>query len=386
MGRAKSLFFAGILSAALGGVAAAQTVAVKLQETPLLPQSFGEWKTASPPIANPNYTLLLANVSKAALEEDNPQRSSVVDYFRLDHGAAKTVHIEAVQFDDRTGAYSAFTLVEQPGMRVVKDLGDNAAVGNGAVLFAVGSSVVLVNGADANDVAALKPLVEAMPKPAGNKGIAPLLPTFAPEKGLVASSVRYAVGPATYAAEGGVLPAQSLGWDKSGEALTAKYNDKRGQETLTIMVYPTPAIAGSFMRLVEGESAGMGPSFANAKVRREGELVMLANGTFSPDEAQKMIENIHMHQELSFDKDVQPVFHTEVQKTFSLLQAIALLFAVLGGTAVALGLILGFGRAGVRVLMGKPAAVEIEFLSLHLAPQNAAPRIGPDDPTGGLPG
>ena len=228
-------------------------------------------------------------------------------------------------------------------------------------------------------MAALKALVEAMPKPQGNKGVAPLLPTFVPEKGLVAGSVRYAVGPASYAAEGGVLPAQSLGWEKSGEAVTAKYDDKRGQETLTILIYPTPAIAGNFTRLVESEAAGLGPSFANAKVRREGELVMLANGTFLPDEAQKMIENIHMHQELSFDKDVQPVFHTEVQKTFSLLQAIALLFAVLGGTAVALGLILGFGRAGLRMLQGKPAAVEVEFLSLHLAPQNAAPRMGPED-------
>jgi len=375
MRNAKWCFGAGMLAAALGGVAVAQSVAVKLPEIPLLPASFGEWKTAGAPAANPNYTVLLANVSKAALEEDNPQRSAVGDYTR----AGKAVHIEAVQFDDRTGAFSAFTLVERPAMRLMKDLGDNAAAGDGAVLFATGSTLVLVNGADASDAAALKLLAEAMPKPVGNKGIAPLLPTYVPQHGLVAGSVRYAVGPASYAAEGGVLPAQSLGWDKSGEAVTAKYDDKRGQETLTILIYPTPAIAGSFTRQVQGETVGLGPSFANAKVRREGELVMLANGTFSPDEAQKMIENIHMHQELSFDKDVQPVFHTEVQKTFSLLQAIALLFAVLGGTAVALGLILGFGRAGWRVLRGKPAAVEAEFLSLHLAPQNPAPQMGPED-------
>jgi len=371
---AKRYVVAGILAAALGESAAAQSVAVKLPESPLLPQSFGEWKTVTPN-ASASYTVLLANVNKAALEEDNPQRSAVSDYTR----AGKTVHVEAVQFDDKTGAYSAFTLAERPGMHVVKDLGDNAAAGSGAVLFAVGSSVVLVNGADASDIASLKPLVDAMPKPQGNKGIAPLLPTFVPEKGLVAASVRYAVGPASYAAQGGVLPAQSLGWDKSGEAVTAKYDDKRGQETLTILIYPTPAIAGNFTRLVESEAAGLGPSFTNAKVRREGELVMLANGTFSADEAQRMVENIHMHQELTFDKDVQPVFHTEVQKTFSLLQAIALLFAVMGGTAVALGLILGFGRAGWRVLRGKPAAVEVEFLSLHLAPQNAAPQMGAED-------
>jgi hypothetical protein len=302
----------------------------------------------------------------------------VGDYTR----AGKNVHVEAVQFADKTGAYSAYTLVEQPGMRVVKDVGDNAAVGEGAVLFAVGSTVVLVNGADANDTASLMPLVEGLPKPMGNKGIAPLLPTFAPETGLVAGSLRYAVGPATYAAQGGVLPAQALGWDKNAEAVTAKYIDKRGQETLTILLYPTPAIAGNFTRQVEGETAGLGPSFANAKVRREGELVMLANGTFSADEAQKMVENIHLRQEVTFDKPVPPEFHTEVQKTFSLLQAIALLIAVMGGTAIMLGLILGFGRAGLRILQGKPAAVEPEFLSLHLAPQNAAPRMTPDDAEG----
>jgi hypothetical protein len=52
---------------------------------------------------------------------------------------------------------------------------------------------------------------------------------------------------------------------------------------------------------------------------------------------------------------------------------------VAGGTAIMLGLILGFGRASLRVLRGKPAAAEPEFLSLHLAPQNAAPRVGPED-------
>jgi hypothetical protein len=378
MGIVKRSVVAGVFAAALSWGAAAQSVAVKLPETPLLPASFGEWKTTGAPIGNASYQILLANVSKAALEEDNPQRSAVGDYTR----AGKNVHVEAVQFADKTGAYSAYTLVEQPGMRVVKDVGDNAAVGEGAVLFAVGSTVVLVNGADANDTASLMPLVEGLPKPMGNKGIAPLLPTFAPETGLVAGSLRYAVGPATYAAQGGVLPAQALGWDKNAEAVTAKYIDKRGQETLTILLYPTPAIAGNFTRQVEGETAGLGPSFANAKVRREGELVMLANGTFSADEAQKMVENIHLRQEVTFDKPVPPEFHTEVQKTFSLLQAIALLIAVMGGTAIMLGLILGFGRAGLRILQGKPAAVEPEFLSLHLAPQNAAPRMTPDDAEG----
>jgi hypothetical protein len=60
--------------------------------------------------------------------------------------------------------------------------------------------------------------------------------------------------------------------------------------------------------------------------------------------------------------------------------SIAILSGVLMGAAVLLGLFLGVGRAWFRVLRGKPAAVEVEFLSLHLAPQNKPVRFGEDDP------
>jgi hypothetical protein len=118
---------------------------------------------------------------------------------------------------------------------------------------------------------------------------------------------------------------------------------------------------------------GLGPSFANARVRREQELVMVASGALPATEASAMLANVHMHQEVAIDRYMPPVFHAEVQKTFSLLTNIAILSGVLMGAAVLLGLFLGGGRALIRVLQGKPAAVEPEFLSLHLAPQNAVP-------------
>jgi hypothetical protein len=366
--------FAGILMAGFASGALAQSaITITEPPTPLLPQSFGEWKagTASSSTDTPSISLTTAN--KAALEECGPQRSQVADYTRNGHN----LHVEAIQFNDRTGAYSAFTLIQRPDMRVGKELGAVDAVGDGAVLFTVGSSLVLAYPATGADVSSLKSLSEVMPKVSGSKGVAPLLPTLVPEKGLVEGSVRYAIGASSYAAQGGVLPAQSLGWEKSAEAVTAQFADRRGKETLTLLLYPTPAIAGNFTRAIQSGLASMGSGFANAKVRREGDLVMLASGSFSPDEAQRMIENIHLRQELSFDKDVQPVFHTEVQKTFSLLESIAILSGVMMLAAVVLGLFLGGGRAAIRVMRGKPAAVEPEFLSLHLAPQNKAPKFGP---------
>jgi hypothetical protein len=364
------------------GVAAVLTVAAAAQSSitltepgaPLLPPSFGSWKMAANANA-PAAAVSLSSLNKAALEECGPERSQVGDYER----GGRTLHIEAIQFADRTGAFSAFTLAERPGMQQGQELGADDAVGGNTVLFTVGTTVVLVSGATAADVSALKPLAEVMPKAVGNKGIAPLLPSLAPSKGLVNGTLRYALGPETYAAEGGVLPANSLGWDKSAEALTAQYADRRGKETLTLLLYPTPQIAGNFTRAIEKSLPQMGPKFETSKVRREGELVILADGSFSGDEAQKMIENTHLREQVSFDKDMAPGLHTQVAQTYSLLANIMILSGVLMAAAVLLGLFLGGGRALVRVMRGKPAAVEPEFLSLHLAPQNKAPDFGRRD-------
>jgi len=355
-----------VLTAATLGVGAQSSTAVDLAPS-LLPQSFGEWKPAGNPIATlPSPSVSLVNVSKQALEEDKPQRSQVADYTR----GGRILHVEAVEFDDRTGAYSAYTLVKRADMREGTELGVNDSVGENAVLFTQGASLVLVYPATAADIPALKPLADALPKPVGNKGAAPLLPSFVPSKSLVNGSVRYAVGPATYAAQGGVLPANSIRWNASAEAITAEYADKRGKETLTLLLFPTPEIAGTHTHAISAALPSMGSSFATAKVRRDMELVVLANGTFSADETQKLVDGIHMRQVLSVDHDVQPVFHTEVQKTASLLVNIALLFGILASAAILLGLFLGGGRALIRVMRGKPAAVEPEFLSLHLDPTN----------------
>ena len=157
------------------------------------------------------------------------------------------------------------------------------------------------------------------------------------------------------------------------EAVTAKYNDRRGVETLTLLLYPTPTIAGPHQRLIDGQLSDLGPSFARAKTRREGSLVAIANGTFSPDATQALVENVHLHQLASTDKAMVTPDVVETRKTFGMLANIILFSGVLGLAALLLGLFLGGGRARVRGLRGKPPATEMEFLSLHLDPQNPVP-------------
>src|SRR5580698_3893475 len=99
-----SLVLAGLAAGAL----AQSAVAITEPPTPLLPQRFGEWKAGTAAPSSGTSSVSLATANKAALEECAPQRSQVADYVRNGH----SVHIEAIQFNDRTGAYSAFTLVQ----------------------------------------------------------------------------------------------------------------------------------------------------------------------------------------------------------------------------------------------------------------------------------
>jgi hypothetical protein len=79
------------------------------------------------------------------------------------------------------------------------------------------------------------------------------------------------------------------------------------------------------------------------------------------------VEGVHLHSEVSFDKPMPLEFHAEVKKTYSLLQSIAIFCGFSAVAMVVLGLFLGGGRAAIRVLQGKPAASEPEFLHIDLS-------------------
>ena len=69
-------------------------------------------------------------------------------------------------------------------------------------------------------------------------------------------------------------------------------------------------------------------------------------------------------------------FHSEVRKTVSLLTSV-LVFCGLGAlAAVVLALFFGGARAAIRVMQGKPAATEPEFLRIDLS--GSAARIHTD--------
>jgi hypothetical protein len=281
----------------------------------------------------------------------------------VQRGTVPSGTVTVYRFDDATGAYAAYSYLRKSG-------GDRVSVSGVSVVV---SDLKLYPESAA---ALLKTVETGLPKVGGPKGLPPLLPTYLPEKGLQKDTVKYALGPVGYEAMGGVLPAGIVGFDKAAEVVTAKY---QGRGTLTLLLYPTPQIAGEHGRLVEAEMNKQGGGAGTVKLRREGPLVLLTTGAWTPGEAKAMVEGIHLRNQLTWNKPVPLEFHSEIRKTVSLLTSIAVFCGVGALAAVILALFLGGGRAAIRVMQGKPAATEPEFLRIDLSGQAA--RIRSDGPS-----
>ena len=355
----------GMVSAAFG-----QSTKTMLVEppTPLLPAKFGPWQPEQTGTSCSDDCPAVAGVTGAVLKEDGVNRVSHAIYHRGTN--AGTITLDAYQFGDATGAASAFTFLRRPESRMVvaKDskVGSEMAASGGEYIFRSGITVVVADASKAGApvVSDLRLLESTLPKIGGPRGQDPLLPTLLPARDIEIESVRYALGPVGYQAMGGVLPPGIVGFDKSAEAVMARYKD-RGM--LTLLLYPTPQIAGIHGCEIVDEMNRQGAAAGTVKLRREGPLVAMTTGAWSPDEAQKMVEGIHLRQVLTVEKTPPPEFHAEIHKTVSLLTSIAILSGLLALAAIILGMVLGFGRAAIRVMQGKPAATEPEFLRIDLS-------------------
>jgi hypothetical protein len=330
---------------------------------PLLPKQFGAWQQATQAPGAAGTVVETDSATQTAFREDGIARADAETYTRA--GSSATVQLTAYQFGDATGAFAAYTYLRKPADRPLTalHLGKEAVENGDTVLLWDGRTVVAAAFHGERRTADLQDLIPTLPKIGGPKGLAPMLPTLLPPKGLEPETLKYALGPASYQAMGGVLPPEIVGFDKSAEVATARY---AGKGTLTLLLYPTPQIAGEHGREIVAEMNREGTKAGTVKLRREGPLLAMTTGSWAPGEAQKMVEGIHLHDELTWNKPFPVDFHSEVRKTASLLSNILILTGVLFLAAVILALFFGGGRALIRVLQGKPAATEPEFLHIDL--------------------
>ena len=360
--------------------------------------SAGSWaQTATPPstsvqttaVVEPPSPLLPANDrfvvndALAAVPTDKPETADVLKESGLKRTETRAVMIplagtnigggwaRAYRFVDATGAYAAYTYLRQGGRPRGDDRSgiSSSELPDGEIVLLDGVSVVRAKINQHRDaVGSLLSTVETgLPKVGGAQGVPPLLPRLLPRAGLQADSLRYAIGPVQYGSMGGVLPASILGWDKSAEAVTAQYAGRKGSGTLTLLLYPTPEIAGDRGRAVQNAVNQRGAaSFGTVKLRRIGPMLAMTSGGWTPEQAETLVGSVNLNQEVTFDKAMPSEFHVEIKKTVTLLESIGIFTGVGILAAVVLGVFLGGARAGIRVMQGKPAWTDPEFLRIDL--------------------
>lgn len=362
-----------ILAAVCSPVYAAPTPATPAPP-PLLPTDFAGWHQVSKP--QRSVAPEAADSANAVvLREYGFSEFASANYTQPDN----KLSLRAIRFQDATGAYGAFTFYRRDGMQK-EDIGQNAAFDGAHLLFWTGNTLVdaTFDHLTAMSAAQLRELADDLPKIAGPSSVVPPLPKYLPTASLNPSSIHYAVGPAAYARDNGVLPPAIVDFDRDAEAVTASYSTPHGDGLLTLLMYPTPQIAirreqeiQAFLKAGNTPQAAWPQPLSTSSpisllVRRSGPIIAITSGGFSPEAAHKLIDAINYRADITWNHPEGYV--SEASKTARLLLSIAYLTGILGGAAIILGLFFGGGRALIRRLQGKPVSTlnDDDFISLKL--------------------
>ena len=323
---------------------------------PLLPDVFAGWQRGElhagtdPAQADPANGPLLKEYGFTDL--------AVADYSQ----PGRKLTIKAARFGDASGAYGAFTFYKRGDMQT-ETIGDQGASESGHVLFYRGNILVdaVFDHVTAMSAAELRDLAKALPVSAGESNKPPTLPQYLPKQAYIRHSARYVLGPAGLEAVGSPLSPQWVDFSKGAEVVLGKYSTSQGVATLSIISYPTPAIAGERLRALQAASG------QDANLKRTGPLVALVTGDISPKEAKSLLAAVNYEADVTWNEA------TSLSKRDNIGNLIVNIF-VLVGMVLLFALVLGVMFGGVRVVLkrifpdrvfDRPEDVEIIRLNLR---------------------
>ena len=342
---------------------------------PLLPETFDGWQiTGTPPqSANPSD----ADASDAVpLQEYGFKRYETANYTRDDG----TLAVKAMEFEDATGAYGAFTFYRRSTMSEAQ-IGAGAAFDGARVLFWNGAVLVDARFSRITPMSAaeLRDLATQLPKVAGAQGTPPNLPNYLPAPHLEPMTVQYAIGPQAYRMSGGVLPSALVDFDRSAEVVTAQYNALGGTGTLTVINYPDSDIAVEQERAIQAYFSSHGsrqnpwtPALTDSnpaaiQTRRSGPLVIVTSGSLSGGAAQELLQRVHYEVSVTLSNRAQ--HFSDPKMVAQIILDVAFLVGIFALIAIVLGVSLGAGRVALqrkRNKSGLPEDDSSEFIRLNL--------------------
>jgi hypothetical protein len=312
----------------------------------VLPEKFGAYTRGASSAA----TL----IDRAIWDEYGLKASEQASY-----SGRRNFTVTAFRFADPTGAAAAFDW-QRPANAMASNVANLAALYPGGELVVFGNYLLRVDGwqpaaADLADLAKVLPNV--------SRASLPIVRAYLPERGLIAGSDRYILGPASLSQFAPQFPATVLAFDQfSTEGEVAKYRTAGGDVTLGLFMFPTPQIARERFTGFE--------AIPGAAAKRSGTIVAVVTSSTSAaalnrpqsEAAQRLLNRIEYRPEFTVAESVRTRPRENVGQ---MILAIFTLAGILISVALVLGLLFG----GLRVF-GKKFGIgpaEDSFTALHIS-------------------
>lgn len=313
----------------------------------ILPKIFAGWEKTStaetstdPSKADPVYPDLLKEYGFTDFES--------AAYTRAGH----KMTVKAARFADASGAYGAFTFYKTPEMSPEK-IGDRGAASGKHVLFYRGSVLVetVLDEITPMTAGQLREFAANIPLPRGPALNLPTLPPMLPKPGYIQNSAKYVVGPVGLSKIGSPISAEVVDFDKGAEFVLGQYDTRQGSAKLSLISYPTPAIAAEHLRQIENvyraNQGGLPATATSAAVpyyaKRTGPVVAVVSGSISSGEAKSLLASVNYDASVTWN---QNTFFDKKNNLGNLLFNIILLVILI----LVMAIVAGFAFGGVRII------------------------------------
>lgn len=362
----------------------------------VLPQSFGQW-------AAPNAA---TQASAAQISQFAPDKAGILREYGISSAERRdftqgnqSATVTLYRMVDPTAAYGVFTFLRDPQMTTALTAAPAAytAASPNRVILVVGNLVLDVSGAAvatpaANSPAAASraPAIPTRPSDMDLKALAmtvfahadhrpfPLIPSYLPRAGLIPGSEHYVLGPQALSQVFPVsgAPADWIGFDKSAEAISARYHlagrPKTEEASLIVILYPTQQIAADkYNALPKWLALNTDDTQANGRTRvfgsRTGALIALLAGVDSQPVATEFLKQIQYASDVTWNEPTHELTDPSIGT-----MVVGAFFGT--GFIMVMAIAAGIGFGGVRLLVKLvlPGKVfdrnqELEILQLGLS-------------------
>jgi hypothetical protein len=219
--------------------------------------------------------------------------------------------------------------------------------------------------------AELRDLANVIPLPQGGARNLPPLPTYLPRQTYVKNTAKYIMGPLTLDKLGSPLPVEMVDFGAGAEVVEATYHGAGGEGTLMLISYPTPQIATEHLHRIEQAHQPNAQTGKPAVVemgafaqKRSGPLVAVATGTFTQNEAENLVNQVHYDADVTWNENT---FFDKKNNVANLLWNAVLLCGALMGITLVAGVAFGGARVALkRLLPQQNQSPEQDFISLNI--------------------